>query len=120
MHIQSESHGTLFVVRPEGDISNAAATALDELLEAAIDDGARLMVFDCTGLSYISSDGLRVLLKTLRRLRDTDGRAVLAATGDKVRSVLEVSGLMALIEEYDSPEAAVAALTGGHGHPNAH
>jgi hypothetical protein len=53
-------------------------------------------------------------------LRDTDGRAVLAATGDKVRSVLEVSGLMALIEEYDSPEAAVAALTGGNGHPNAH
>ena len=77
MHIQSESHGTLFVVRPEGDISNAAATELDELLEAAIDDGARLMVFDCTGLSHISSDGLRVLLKTLRRLRDTDGRAVL-------------------------------------------
>jgi anti-anti-sigma factor len=78
------------------------------------------MVFDCSGLSHISSDGLKVLLKTLRRVRDTDGRAVLAATGDKVRSVLEASGLMALIEEFDSPEAAVAALTGGHGQPNSH
>ena len=114
MLIQSETHGTLFVVRPQGDISNSVAAELDELLEAAIDDGARLMVFDCTGLSHISSDGLRVLLNTLRRLRDAGGRAVLAAPGDKVRSVLEASGLIALIEEFDSPEAAVAALTGGH------
>ncbi len=67
MLIQSESHDNLVIVRPHGDISKSAAAELDELLDAAIDDGARLMVFDCSGLSHISSDGLKVLLKTLRR-----------------------------------------------------
>ncbi|NDC10176.1 MAG: anti-sigma factor antagonist, partial [Oxalobacteraceae bacterium] len=56
MLIQSESHENLVIVRPQGDISKSAAAELNELLDTAIDDGARLMVFDCSGLSHISSD----------------------------------------------------------------
>ncbi|MCE2830942.1 MAG: STAS domain-containing protein [Oxalobacteraceae bacterium] len=114
MRIQSESHESLIVVRPHGDINKSDAAELDELLDAAIDDGARLMVFDCSGLSHISSDGLKVLLKTLRRLRDTDGRAVLAATSGRVHSVMEASGLITLMQAYDSPEEAIAALNNGN------
>ena len=110
MLIQSESHDNLVIVRPHGDISKSAAAELNELLEAAIDDGARLMVFDCSDLSHISSDGLKVLINTLRRLRDTDGRAVLAATRGRVHSVMEASGLMTLMQAYESPEAAVVAI----------
>ncbi len=111
MLIQSESHENLFIVRPQGDISKSVAAELNELLDTAIDDGARLMVFDCSGLSHISSDGLKVLLNTLRRLRDTEGRAVLAAASERVHSVMEASGLMALMQAYDSTEAAIAALS---------
>lgn len=113
MLIQSESHDNLVIVRPHGDISKSAAAELDELLDAAIDDGARLMVFDCSSLSHISSDGLKVLLKTLRRLRDTDGRAVLASTSGRVHSVMEASGLMTLMQAYESSEQAIAALNNG-------
>lgn len=111
MPIQSESHGDLFVVRPQGDVSKPAAAELDELLGAAIDDGARLMVFDCSDLTHISSDGLRVVLRTLRRLREADGRAALAGAGDQVRSVLEAGGFFALLDEFDTPDIAVQALT---------
>ena len=114
MLIQSESHENLVIVRPQGDISKSVAAELNELLDTAIDDGARLMVFDCSGLSHISSDGLKVLLKTLRRLRDTDGRAVLAATSGRVHSVMEASGLITLMQAYDSPEEAIAALNNGN------
>lgn len=115
MTIQSELHGDLFVVRPQGDVSKSVAAELDELLDAAIDDGARLMVFDCSDLTHISSDGLRVVLKTLRRLREADGRAVLAGAGDNVRSVLEAGGFLALLSEFDTPDSAVQALSAGRG-----
>lgn len=110
MTIQSEFHGDLCVIRPEGDVSGQVAAELDELLDAAIDDGARLMVFDCSGLTHISSDGLRVLLKTLRRLRDTDGKAALAGAGDKVRSVLEAGGFLSLLDEFDTSDTAMQVL----------
>ena len=113
MTIQSELHGDLFVVRPQGDVSKTVAAELDELLDSAMDDGARLMVFDCSDLTHISSDGLRVVLKTLRRLRDADGKAALAGAGDKVRSVLEAGGFLALLGEFDTAELAVQALSGG-------
>lgn len=113
MTIQSESHGNLFVVRPQGEVSKLVAAELDELLDAAIDEGARLMVFDCSDLTHISSDGLRVVLKTLRRLRDSNGKAALAGAGDKVRSVLEAGGFLALLDEFDTPGTAMQALTSG-------
>jgi anti-anti-sigma factor len=116
MLIQSESHENLVIVRPQGDISKSVAAELNELLDAAIDDGARLMVFDCSGLSHVSSDGLKVLLNTLRRLRDTNGQAVLAAASGRVHSVMEASGLMAVMHPYDSTEAAIAALSKDNPH----
>jgi anti-anti-sigma factor len=73
------------------------------------------MVFDCSDLTHISSDGLRVVLKTLRRLREADGRAVLAGAGDNVRSVLEAGGFLALLSEFDTPDSAVQALSAGRG-----
>ena len=91
------------------------AAELDELLDTAIDDGARLMVFDCSELTHISSDGLRVVLKSLRRLREADGKAALAGAGDKVRSVLEVGGFLALLDEFDTTDDAVQALTAARG-----
>lgn len=113
MTIQSESHGNLFVVRPQGEVSKPVAAELDELLDTAIDEGARLMVFDCSDLTHISSDGLRVVLKTLRRLRDANGKAALAGAGDKVRSVLEAGGFLALLDEFETPGTAMQALTSG-------
>jgi anti-anti-sigma factor len=115
MTIQSELHGELFVIRPQGDLSKPMAAELDELLDTAIDDGARLMVFDCSELTHISSDGLRVVLKSLRRLREADGKAALAGAGDKVRSVLEVGGFLALLDEFDTTDDAVQALTAARG-----
>jgi anti-anti-sigma factor len=115
MTIQSELHGDLFVVRPQGDVSKSVAAELDELLDTAMDDGARLMVFDCSDLTHISSDGLRVVLKTLRRLRDADGKAALAGAGDKVRSVLEAGGFLALLGEFDTPDSAMQALRAERG-----
>jgi len=48
-------------------------------------------------------------------LRDTDGRAVLAATSGRVHSVMEASGLITLMKAYDSSEQAIAALNNGRG-----
>jgi anti-sigma B factor antagonist len=110
MLIQSELHEDIFVARPQGEISKAMAAELGDLLEAAIDDGARCVIFDCSGLNQMSSDGLRVLLKTLRRLQAVGGRAVVAAAGDRVRSVMAVSGLLGLLESYESSESAMASI----------
>jgi anti-anti-sigma factor len=109
MLIQSELHDAVFIVRPQGDISKLVAAELNELLEAAIDDGAREIIFDSSALTQMSSDGLRVVLKTLRRLHGVGGRIAIAAAGDRVRAVMKVSGILGLLDVHDTVDDALAS-----------
>lgn len=109
MLIQSELHDAVFIVRPQGDISKLVAAELNELLEAAIDDGAREIIFDSSALTQMSSDGLRVVLKTLRRLHGVGGRIAIAAAGDRVRAVMKGSGILGLLDVHDTVDDALAS-----------
>lgn len=115
MHLQTESRGEAFIVRPRGLLSKEIAHEMEELLEMALSDGQRRVIFDFSELTMISSDGLRVILKSLRRLREIDGKAVLAGVGEQVRSVLAVGGFLALLEEFDTVQAALGMPTDDDG-----
>ena len=109
MSLQIETRAQTVIVRPSGDVSKPVAGELAELLAAAIDDGARHMVFDFSALTHISSDGLKVILGAVRRLRDCGGQVVFAAVGDPVRALLNIGGFLLLFDEYETVDEAVAA-----------
>ena len=50
------------------------------------------MVMDFEALAYISSAGLRVILKTAKDLKRREGNLILCAMQDYVREVFEISG----------------------------
>ncbi len=109
MSLQIETRAQTVIVRPSGDVSKPVAGELAEVLAAAIDDGACHMVFDFSALTHISSDGLKVILGAVRRLRDCGGQAVFAAVGDPVRALLNIGGFLLLFDEYETVDEAVAA-----------
>ena len=113
MFLQTESRSEAFIIRPQGLLSMEVAHEMEELLEMALSDGLRKVVFDFSELTMISSDGLRVILKSLRRLRELNGNAVLAGVGEQVHSVLAAGGFFALLDEFDSVEAALGLPTDG-------
>jgi anti-anti-sigma factor len=56
------------------------------------------VTLDCTGLEYISSAGLGVLLKTQKRLLAASGRLRLAGVRPHLRDILVYSGFDQLFE----------------------
>ena len=63
------------VVRLEGRVSSANATAFEEeLLSLAAEHPDLVVELDATGLEYISSAGLRVLLATKKELGNGEVR----------------------------------------------
>ena len=109
MTLQIESRDQVVIIRPSGNVSKPMSAELAELLAAAIDDGARHLVFDFAALTQISSDGLKVILGAVRRLRECNGRASFAAMSEEVRALLDVGGFLALFDEYDNVDDALAA-----------
>ena len=75
-----------------GRFDGAAAVIFDDRAGALETDAAH-WVIDCTGVTYLSSLGIRSLVALETRLKTRDGGLVLAALAPLVRRVLEVSRL---------------------------
>ena len=56
------------------------------------------VTLDCSGLEYISSAGIGVIMETYKRLQKTGGRMVLVQMNPKVRNVFRYAGLDRLLE----------------------
>ncbi len=55
------------------------------------------IILDCGGLDYISSAGLRVLLKATKELKKTSGRMCLCCIRDYIQEVLDLSGFSSFL-----------------------
>lgn len=82
-------------VRVAGRLDAAQASQAQAVLDGL--SGAPL-VLDCSGLDYISSAGLGVLLKTQKRLLASAGRLRLSGVQPHLRDVFTYSGLDQLFE----------------------
>jgi len=86
------------VVVLSGEADTTTATLLREMLETVLDTGARLVTVDASGLSFLDSASLRVLVLAARALRGRHGTLVLARPQPLVARVLEITGADKLLE----------------------
>src|SRR5207244_3171105 len=75
---QEELSDTAVVIRVDGEIHATTAPEFSERIHGAIDGGKTGVVLDLTGVEFIDSTGLSVLLNSLRRVTRARGAMVLA------------------------------------------
>jgi anti-sigma B factor antagonist len=93
------------LVRVTGEIDLATSPQLREALDRAIGDGVALVRLDMTGVTFLDSSGISVLVDAQQRLQDDSARLVLHGVGDRIKRVLEISGLGSFFELSDQPAA---------------
>ena len=67
---------------------------------SSIPEGIERVILDIRDLSYISSAGLRVLLKTFQILHKKNGRMVIEKVSDEFYDILKLSGFTDFLEIY--------------------
>lgn len=87
MNIEKNLAGTTLTVAPDGRIDTLTAPELEAALTY---DGVADMVFDLAKVDYISSAGLRVLVRAQKRLGE--GKIIIAHASAPVREIFEVVG----------------------------
>ncbi len=108
--ITQERHDEVAVLRLEGRIDVHAAERLRRACREALEEGARNLVLDLAGVSFVSSTGLGTFLVIQQEVAEAGGRAVFAALQDIPRHVLEVLNLASYLNLADSRERALALL----------
>lgn len=97
------------VVTLSGKVNSRTAADLEhQLLDLFDDEGVRIIV-DFSGVSFLSSAGLRVLLMGAKRANSMRGKFLCCAMRDGIKDVFEKCGLGTIIRHFPERTDALAA-----------
>jgi anti-sigma B factor antagonist len=91
MTVRKEKNGNQLTVTIAGNIDINTAPELKAQLEGELSD-ITSVIFDLKEVLYISSAGLRVLLRTFQIMDEKDGHMVLKNVNSDFYSILKISG----------------------------
>ena len=107
--VTSELNGDVMVVTVSGRVDSVTAATLDTEL-GKIAHNNKKIVLDLKDVEYMSSAGIRAIVKVLQSAKKVDGGAKLANIPGNVVEVLETVGMLQIVEAFPSVDEAVASF----------
>ncbi|MFT4625288.1 MAG: anti-sigma B factor antagonist [Myxococcota bacterium] len=108
--IESRVEGDVGIVILTGHLDTTTSVPAEAALVALIESAAVAHVVDLSGVSFVASSGLRVLLKTVKALKRRKCKLHLAGMTPGVHEVFTVSGFMAFFRVHGSLDDALESL----------
>ena len=108
MEISTTPYKHCDLIAVTGRIDSLTAPQLAEAMDAIMEAGRYKIVFDVSGIDYMSSAGLRILInvqKTCKRYNR--GELVLARVPERIYEALELAGFVPLFRFFDDVTTAV-------------
>lgn len=95
MNIETKTENGNVTLKIEGRLDTTTAPELERALDEVL-DGAKELVLDMNGLEYISSAGLRVILKA-QKVMNTQGSMKLTGVNDSIMEVFDITGFLDIL-----------------------
>lgn len=92
MEIIERIHDDISIFSLKGRLDSNTSPGLEEKIFDAIQNGSSKMILDFEALDYISSAGLRVINKTTKQLKNSEGQLILCSMQDYIKEVFEITG----------------------------
>lgn len=83
----------------QGELDLGAVPTLDEHLTSLEQDGAKAIILDLRGLSFIDLTGLRVLLEASSRAANDGHRLAIVGARDPARRLFEITGTERILNQ---------------------
>lgn len=110
MEIFQENMNGVEIFSVKGSLDSNTSTELETRIYAALGDGQRKLILNLEDLDYISSAGIRVMLKTTKDLKSMEGNIVLCALQDYVREVFDIAGFDGYLNIENNLETAMNSI----------
>src|ERR1043166_9689554 len=108
MDITKQQTGDALEVAVTGRLDAFWGDHLSAALDEAVRGGADHIRLNMADVSYMSSVGIRVLLKFYKQLQRMNGTFAVSNPSDAVKDVLELAGLQELLAVRTAPTSAAA------------
>ena len=97
-----------------GRIDHTTAKAFEDALSPHVSGCAgedKILLLDFSGVTFVSSAGLRVLMIAAKQCRKQNGKMVLAALRPMIQEVFQISRFDSLFELFPTVRAALQAIS---------
>ncbi|TDD13614.1 anti-sigma factor antagonist [Nonomuraea diastatica] len=101
--------GDCAAVRVVGEIDVFTAPRMREQVLDLVAKGVVHVVVDLSGVEFLDSTGLGVLVGALKRLRTHEGSLALVMSTDRIVRIFTITGLTAVFPIHDAVPDAIAA-----------
>ena len=92
------------VISPIGSIDASTYTILEEKVDAILKVPPDVIIFDMEFADYISSTGIRVLLKKKKAMKETNGRMVFMNLQPQIQKVFDILQAIPTLKVFASIE----------------
>ena len=110
MEIIEEKQDAISIFKLNGRLDSNTSQGFEKKIFDAISDGSKNMIVDFKDLDYISSAGLRVILKATKALNREEGKIMLCSMQDYVKEVFEIAGFDSFLPIVASMDEAIQAF----------
>ncbi len=111
ININVESLKRVELVTVSGRVDSSNASQFENDLKALTSKGRNNLVLNLAGVTYMSSAGLRTLVSALRECKKKRGDVRLSAPSDRVKEVLDLSGLYSMFTTYSTDAEAIDSFS---------
>jgi len=108
MTVRQEPGASVIAIR--GEVTGFAEEVLMDAYNAASEKDGRVIILDFTGLEYMNSTGIGLLVTLLIRAQRQQQRLLACGLSDHYRQIFDLTRLNEAIGIYDSPAEALAAV----------
>jgi anti-sigma B factor antagonist len=109
MEINVKSVGQVTVIEVSGEMDSNTAPQAQERVLPLVGPGAKILL-DMSGVEYMSSAGLRVLLSLYRQIARQNGGIVLVGLAEEIKDTMSITGFLNFFTTYDTVDEGLKAL----------
>jgi anti-sigma B factor antagonist len=110
MAVKTTKVGEAVVLNFEGTVDGKVAIEMEKAIAASVTPDVRFVVADMEQVQLLTSAGIRQFLLLRKRMASARGGLVLCAVNERVKTLLEIAGLLSQFTLADTRASALAAL----------
>lgn len=111
MRIKTSEKYSAVIVELKGNVIGGPETEeFSKLLHSYLDEGKKNIVVDLSNVKFMNSSGLGMLISGFATMKNGGGSLKLAGATEKINSLLVITKLITIFENFDSIDDAVKSF----------
>jgi anti-anti-sigma factor len=100
------------IIQPSGILDSVQASQFRQEVVAALQEGARVIVIDFKGVTFMDSSGLGALVLSLKSVRSAGAQLFLCSINEQIKMLFELTNMDRVFEIFDDRQEFEQKLSG--------